>query len=110
VEIAVIAVIADIADHRKAKAHRGGAETRRTAKVGEAEHPRGRRRHKELDGVTVDFQRPAFPLDPHFPCDYNIRVRILNVDKQAVSGVPELHWRQYEHHFVQRRAAPERPT
>ncbi len=32
------------------------------------------------------------------------------MDEQAVSGVPELHWRQNEHHFLQRRAAPERPT
>src|SRR5580765_1580109 len=59
--------------------------------------------------VTVDFEGLLFPLDPHIFCDYNIPVRILMCDKQAVSGVPELHWRQYEHHFVQRRAAPERP-
>jgi hypothetical protein len=36
-------------------------------------------------------------------------------DKQAVSGVPELHWRQYEHYPFKRRAAPDfrkdgRPT
>ena len=32
------------------------------------------------------------------------------MDEQAVSGVPELHWRQNEHHFLQRRAASRRPT
>src|SRR5450432_4114875 len=52
----------------------------------------------------VSRDQKTFPLDCHFPCDYNIPVRIL-CEQQAVSGVPELHWRQNEHHFVQRRAA-----
>jgi hypothetical protein len=69
------------------------------------EEPAGGRNAYTLRGS--DF---ALSVAKAIPCDYNIRVRILHVDKQAVSGVPELHWRQYEHHFVQRRAAPERPT
>jgi hypothetical protein len=80
-----------------------------------ADIARDRKNQNPSRGGDTDENRESgdqedFPLDPHFPCDYNIRVRILHVDKQAVSGVPELHWRQYEHHFVQRRAARERPT
>src|SRR3954454_3121182 len=82
--------IAVIPDH-KAKAHRGGADTRRSAETGGSKNLRN-------FWSTAIFQV------------YNTPVRILNVDKQAVSGVPELHWRRNEHHFLQRRAARQRPT
>ena len=91
--------IAEIARHRKSKAHRRGAETRRTAQVRISEQGDGAVPH---DPPVIGTARK--PLARRFLWVYNSPVRILMCDKQAVSGFPELHWRQYEHHFVQRRA------
>jgi hypothetical protein len=55
-----------IADIGKPKAHRGGAETRRTAKFGDRSTAKGRLRHTNRTGYRADTG-PAFFLDPaHF--------------------------------------------
>jgi hypothetical protein len=144
------APIAGIARDRKTTAHRGGAETRRTANVPEKAKPLnympvwetsckpilgiGTSGNRGIGESTPELNRvsPYFPgltqgrvararsrgesgkarkplakaisVGLQYPCPHP------NVDKQAVSGVPELHWRKYEHHFRKRRAALRRST
>lgn len=79
---ALSAPIAEIArDRRDRKARSLRTEVRKHG--GPAEIEQGR---KSL--VNGDFPGLQYPC-PH-----------PNVDKQAVSGVPELYWRQNEYHFV----------